>query len=47
MDALSGTGLAAFMEHSGSVLLVIAFLTVAIFVTLLMTTAGRPGSSKE
>jgi hypothetical protein len=37
--------LARFVEHSGAVVLVIAFLMVAIGVTLLMTTAGRPDSS--
>ena len=45
MDALAGTNVAAFMEHSGAVLLVIVFLMVAIGVTMLMTTAGRPDSS--
>ena len=38
---------AAFIEHSGAVLLVIVFLMVAIGVTMVLTTAGRPGSSKE
>jgi len=37
--------LALFMEHSGAVLLVIAFLMVAIGVTMVMTTAGRPDKS--
>ena len=45
MDALAGTSVGAFLEHSGAVLLVIAFLMVAIGVTMLLTTAGRPDSS--
>ena len=35
----------SFIEHSGAVVLVIVFLMVAIGVTLLMSTAGRPDSS--
>ena len=35
----------SFLEHSGAVLIVIAFLMVAIGTTLLMTMAGRPDSS--
>ena len=39
--------LAKFVEHSGAVVLVIVFLAIAIGVTLLMTTAGRPDSSGD
>jgi hypothetical protein len=33
--------MARFMEHSGAVILVVAFLVLSIGVTLLMTTKGR------
>ena len=47
MDVFRGTNIAAFIEHSGAVALVIAFLMVAIGVTLLMSTAGRPGEAER
>ena len=37
----------SFIEQSGAVVLVIAFLVVAIGVTLLMSTAGRPGAAED
>ena len=38
---MEGEALARFMQHSGAVLLVIAFLVLSIGITLLLTTTGR------
>jgi hypothetical protein len=39
--------LGGVLESSGAVLIVIVFLMIAIGVTMVLTTAGRPGSTKE
>jgi hypothetical protein len=40
-----GFNVGGLLESSGAVVLVVVFLMVAIGVTLLMSTAGRPDSS--